>query len=217
VFKADKKIDFVEATNMCRSSAFLRTCKQIYAEGSSILYGGNAFYFGRNKEMRRPFWVQERKEIGYKDVGEYSRVRILILTTVQLRLWLSLIGLTNVSHLRNFWLCFDDAAPSAVPLLKRSEERRFVHDAHLIESMKVLAKHARLEKLTCTFWGRRALALTDARFLGHLAKIKADSFEIRNPTSELYTYFSWQTNRIHEDTRQLLRKEIIRKNKLYEK
>ena len=69
VFKVEKKIDFVEATNMHRSSAFLRTCKQINAEGSSVLYGSNQFYFGRNKEMRRPFWNQERKEIGYKDVS----------------------------------------------------------------------------------------------------------------------------------------------------
>lgn len=69
VFKVEKKIDFVEATNMHRSSAFLRTCKQILAEGSSVLYGSNQFYFGRNKEMRRPFWNSERKEIGYKDVS----------------------------------------------------------------------------------------------------------------------------------------------------
>jgi hypothetical protein len=74
VFKADKKIDFVEAINMCHSSAFLRTCKQIHAEGSSVLYGSNTFYFGRNKEMRRPFWNQERKEIGYKDVSTFSHL-----------------------------------------------------------------------------------------------------------------------------------------------
>lgn len=132
-------------------------------------------------------------------------------------MFLNLIGPTNISHLRNFWLCFDDAAPSAVPHLKRSEERRYVHDPHLIESIKVLAKHAHLEKLTLTFWGRRALALTDARFLAHLTKIKADVFDIKNPSSETYSYFSWQQNRIHEDAKSMIKKDIVRKTKLYEK
>jgi hypothetical protein len=53
---------------MSHSAAFLRTCKQVHEEGRSVLYGFNTFYFGRNKEMRRPFWNSERKEIGYKDV-----------------------------------------------------------------------------------------------------------------------------------------------------
>jgi hypothetical protein len=127
-----------------------------------------------------------------------------------------LIGPINISHLRHFWLCFDDAAPSAVPHLKRSEERRYVHDGHLIESLKVLAREARLEKLTTTFWGRRALALTDARFLTHLTKLRADQFEVRNPSSETYAYFSWQPNRIHEDTKTLIKKEVVRKVKVYE-
>jgi hypothetical protein len=185
---------------MNRSAAFLRTCKQIQAEGSSILYGSNTFYFGRNKEMRRPMWNRERKEIGYKD----------------LRMFLNMIGMDNVFHLRNFWLCFDDAAPSTVPHLKRSEERRYVHDPHLIEAIKLLGKHAKLEKLTLTFWGRRALAMTDARFLAHLTKIRADALDIRNPTSENYSYYSWQTNRIHEDVRTALKKDVVRKIKLYE-
>jgi hypothetical protein len=66
-----------------------------------------------------------------------------------------------------------------------------------------------------TFWGRRALALTDARFLAHLTKIKVDKFEIKNPSSEQYSYFSWQQHRIHEDVKQMIKKEIVRKNKLY--
>jgi hypothetical protein len=127
-----------------------------------------------------------------------------------------LIGTVNISHLRNFWLCFDDAAPSAVPHLKRSEERRYVHDSHLIESLKVLAQYSRLKKLTLTFWGRRALALTDERFLTHLRKIQADDLEIRNPSSDTYTCYSWQPSRIHEDTKVMIKKEIVRKAKLYE-
>jgi hypothetical protein len=91
-----------------------------------------------------------------------------------------------------------------------------VHDPHLIESLKLLAKYGALEKLTLTFWGRRALALTDARFLAHLTKVKADVFDMRNPSSETYTYFSWQTNRIHDDARAVIRKEVVRKHKLYE-
>jgi hypothetical protein len=132
-----------------------------------------------------------------------------------LRLFLDLIGAANISYLRQFWLCFDDAAPSAVPHLKRSEERRYVHDGHLIESIKALAKHARLEELTLTFWGRRALALTDARFLTHLTKIRADQLNMRNPASEFYSYYAWQPNRIHDDTKTMVKKEIVRKVKLY--
>lgn len=134
----------------------------------------------------------------------------------QLRLFLDLIGRVNISHLRHFWLCFDDAAPSAVPHLKRSEERRYVHDSHLIESLKILAKHSRLDKLTLTFWGRRMLALTDARFLEYLTKVRADQLEMRNPHNEMSSqFYHWQPNRIHEDTKNMIKKNIIRKNQLY--
>lgn len=198
LFRTKDKVDFVDPSDVPRSGAFLRTCKQVYEEGRTVLYGENSFYFGRNKELRRPFWVSERKEIGYKD----------------LRLFLHTIGLGNIAYLRHLWLCFDDAAPSAVPHLRRNEERRYVHDSHLIECLKVLAKHARLKKMTFTFWGRKTLALTDSRFLDYLCKVKADQVEFKMPYSEYYYWHS--TNRIHEETKALIKKEITRKRKIYE-
>lgn len=196
-FKDKDKFEFLSPTNFKHSAAFLRTCKQVYEEGRTILYGENTFYFGRNKEMRRPHWASERKEIGYKD----------------LRLFLQTVGHINVSYIRHLWLCFDDATPSTTPHLKRSEERRYVHDGHLIECLKVLANQARLKKVTLTFWGRRALATTDARFLDNLCKIKADKVEMKQPMTD--TYYWHAPSRIHEDSKALIVKEITRKQKLY--
>jgi hypothetical protein len=196
-FKDKNKFDFTTPTNFRHSSAFLRTCKQVYEEGRTILYGENTFYFGRNKEMRRPFWAGERKEIGYKD----------------LRLFLNTVGPSNVSYIRHLWLCFDDATPSGTPHLKRCEERRYVHDGHLIECLKVLAKQAQLKTATLTFWGRRALAVTDTRFLSHICKIKADKVETKQPVTD---YYHWHApSRIHEDAKELVLKEVTRKQKLY--
>jgi hypothetical protein len=196
-FKDKDKFDFTTPTNFKHSSAFLRTCKQVYEEGRTILYGENTFYFGRNKEMRRPFWAGERKEIGYKD----------------LRLFLKTVGPSNVSYIRHMWLCFDDATPSGTPHLKRCEERRYVHDGHLIECLKLLAKEAQLKKVTLTFWGRRALATTDTRFLGHLCKIKADKVDMKQPITDNYYWHA--PSRIHEDSKALVVKEVTRKQKLY--
>lgn len=197
VFKDKTKFDFLSPTNLMHSSAFLRSCKQVYEEGRTVLYGENTFYFARNKEMRRPFWAGERKEIGYKD----------------LRLFLQTVGPSNVSYIRHLWLCFDDATPSTTPHLKRSEERRYVHDGHLIEGLKVLAQQAQLKKVTLTFWGRRALATTDARFLEYLCKLKADKVDMKQPVND--TYYWHAPSRIHEDSKALVVKEITRKHKLY--
>ncbi|RDI81297.1 hypothetical protein Vi05172_g8598 [Venturia inaequalis] len=197
VFKDKSKFDFLSPTNIQHSSAFLRSCKQIYEEGRTVLYGENIFYFARNKEMRRPFWAAERKEIGYKD----------------LRLFLKTIGPSNVSYMRHLWLCFDDATPSSTPHLKRSEERRYVHDGHLIECLKALATQAQLKKVTLTFWGRRALAMTDARFLEYLCKLKADKVEMKQPVNDSYYWHA--PSRIHEDSKAVVVKEVTRKQKLY--
>ncbi|QDS78166.1 hypothetical protein FKW77_005185 [Venturia effusa] len=197
VFKDKAKFDFLSPTNLQHSSSFLRSCKQVCEEGRTVLYGENTFYFARNKEMRRPFWAGERKEIGYKD----------------LRLFLRTVGPSNVSYIRHLWLCFDDATPSTTPHLKRSEERRYVHDGHLIEALKVLAHQAQLKKMTLTFWGRRALATTDARFLEYLCKLKADKVEMKQPVND--TYYWHAPSRIHEDAKTLVVKETTRKQKLY--
>jgi len=173
----------------------LRTCRQVYEEGRTILYGENTFYFERNKEMRRPFWAGERKEIGYKD----------------LRLFLHLIGPSNTSYIRHLFLAFDDAMPSATPQFKRNEERRYVHDEHLIACLKVLAKQSRLKKISMAFWGRRSLARTDLRFLENLYKIKADEVDFTRPFVNHY----WHPDRIHHDVRDALKKEMARKEKLY--
>jgi hypothetical protein len=145
--------------------------------------------------MRRPFWAGERKEIGYKD----------------LRLFLHLIGPVNTSYIRYMWICFDDAMPSATPQCKRNEERRYVHDEHLIECLKILAKQARLKKITLAFWGRKHLANTDMRFLEKLCKIKADEVEFKSPHPNPY----WHPERIHSEVKAGIKKEMTRKIKMY--
>jgi hypothetical protein len=195
LFKDSAKFDFSSPSNFKRTSSLLRTCKQVYEEGRTILYGENTFYFERNKETRRPYWAGERKEIGYKD----------------LRLFLTSIGPVNTSYLRHLWLAFDDAMPSATPHLRRNEERRYVHDEHLIECLKVLAKQSRLKKISLAFWGRRCLGRTDTRFLENLYKIKADEVEFKSPFVNHY----WHPERIHHDVRLTVKKEMVRKDKLY--
>ncbi|KAF2417101.1 hypothetical protein EJ08DRAFT_654604 [Tothia fuscella] len=195
LFKDEKKFDFSQPDNFKCTSAFLRSCRQVYEEGRTILYGENQFYFERNKDMRRPFWAGERKEIGYKD----------------LRLFLRLIGPTNTSYIRQIWICFDDAMPSATPHLKRAEERRYVYDGHLIECLHVLARDSRLKKITLAFWGRKHLAKTDMRFLEKLCNIKADEVEFKSPFQNPY----WHPERIFPEVKTNIKKEMTRKVKMY--
>jgi hypothetical protein len=146
--------------------------------------------------MRRPFWTGERKEIGYKD----------------LRLFLHLIGPSNTSYIRQLSLAFDDAMPSSTPHLRRNEERRYVHDEHLIECLKVLARQTRLKKISLAFWGRKSLACTDLRFLENLYRIQADEVKVLRP-NDIPHY--WHPYRIHSDVESAVKREMTRKVKLY--
>ena len=56
--------------------------------------------------------------------------------------------------------------------------------------------------------------MTDHRFLNHLVKIKGDVVEFKNPYSEYYYWHS--SNRIHEEVRSFIKKEAVRKNKLFD-
>jgi hypothetical protein len=102
--------------------------------------------------------------------------------------------------------------PSTTPHCKCNEERRYVHDEHLIECLKVLAKQTRLKRITMAFWGRKTLACTDSRFLQNLYKIKADEVEIKPPS---ISHYHWHPNRIHSDVQMTVKKEMTRKDKLY--
>ncbi|KAK7727441.1 hypothetical protein SLS57_002913 [Botryosphaeria dothidea] len=84
LFVTKDTIRFSHPVNFKRSSAFLRTCKQIYNEGRSVLYSENAFAFSRNTGSRAPYWESQEKEIGYQDM----------------RVFLNSIGPTNISERR---------------------------------------------------------------------------------------------------------------------
>lgn len=81
VFVTKENIDFGRPVNFSRSAALLRTCRQVYYEGRSILYSENKFAFSRNARSRAPYWTSQEKEIGYQDM----------------RVFLSSIGPKNIS------------------------------------------------------------------------------------------------------------------------
>ena len=71
LFVVDSPFDLKNPRNFCVSSAFLRTCRMVAEEGTSVLYSENAFTFDRNRHARGPFWEPVPKEIGYKDVRQF--------------------------------------------------------------------------------------------------------------------------------------------------
>jgi hypothetical protein len=143
------------------SSAFLQTCKQVHDEGRSILYGENKFVFERNRNSRSPFWDPVAKEIGYKDM----------------RRFLTMIG-DNLSLVRSVRVVFEDATPSSLPYVRTQEERRFIHDEHLIECLRIL-RRTELKALTLCFHGRKMLMGYDgSAFLERLCQIQADKVDI---------------------------------------
>ncbi|OCK79221.1 hypothetical protein K432DRAFT_383284 [Lepidopterella palustris CBS 459.81] len=161
LFVASRELNFVSPDNFCLSSAFLRTCRQVHDEGTSILYGENSFHFERHWRMRAPFWDPVPKEIGFKDM----------------RLFLKMIGTVNLARIRTMRIIFEDAKPSSAPYLNSQEERRFVHDEHLLDCLRLL-RQSELKKLTLCFHGRKTMTATDAKFLEALGQIQADKVEI---------------------------------------
>ena len=137
VFVADGSLNFDTARNFSRSAAFLRTCRQVYEEGKSILYSENNFLFVRMTKRSGSFWEGEWNEVGFKAV----------------RRFLKMIGPTNTGLLRHAALLLEDATPCLNPNLVTADDRRFVYDNVLISCLRHLADHAKLQLLELHFRG----------------------------------------------------------------
>ncbi|KAF2273967.1 uncharacterized protein EI97DRAFT_435615 [Westerdykella ornata] len=192
LFVADGTLSFHNPHNFCRSAQFLRTCKLVWREGCSVLYGQNKFVFHRNRNQRSPFWEPNPKEIGYQDF----------------RLFLKTIGPDNLACIRDVTIHLEDAGQAATPYLSSQEARRYVNDGHLIDCLRIL-RSAELRKLTLYFSGRRSLARTDVKFLSHLERVKADEVDIP------FRFHSYSHQKIHLDVEKELVELMKRKKKLY--
>jgi hypothetical protein len=191
VFVTKEPIDFGDP-KCDRSAAFLRTCKMVHQEGSSVLYSENQFKFVRNKNSRNPFWTSKVNEIGYIDMRHF----------------LAMIGPLNLTYLRKIHIVFDDASKSHAHLY---EDPRFVHDANLLASLKVIAKSCFLKKICLTFLGRRNVSTFDVRFLEHLCAIQVDSMEF-NPGNHY-----WHGDKYEVKVHDLLKSEMTRLEPLFER
>ena len=60
--------------NFQRSSAFLRTCRQVYDEGRSILYSENEFFFQRQSRRCGSIWAADWGELGFKPVRKFLKM-----------------------------------------------------------------------------------------------------------------------------------------------
>lgn len=179
---------------LSRSGQFLRTCRLVYSEGCSVLYGENTFSFHRHYATRCTFWEAVPKEIGYQDVLHF----------------LKMIGPENLQYLRDVKWSFDDAYPRDTPYLSCSEERRYLNDEYLISCLRIL-RNAKLRKITLFFDGRRQLQCTDFRFLNYLEQIKAD--EVVQSTDRFYSY----RDKAHPLAWSEIKAAMTRKKKLYSK
>lgn len=143
-----------------RSSAFLRTCRQVYDEGRSILYSENEFFFQRQSRRNGSIWAPDWGELGFKPVRKF----------------LKMIGPSNTSFIRHVTMLFEDAQPSLNPQMHNAEERRFVHDENLHSVLRHLATHGTLERFYMNFQGRKTLDVyyPNDHFLDLLTRIRAD-------------------------------------------
>lgn len=164
LFISKDKIDFV-APDLSLSSQFLRTCRTVYLEGASVLYGENKFFFRRDLNCSGPLWTKPWYETGYRNI----------------RLWLITIGPDMIELLRYIHFAFEDGYPSQtqsrdhIPLFRNPRENiRYVHDAQLVECLKMLARHGQLKELIMSFTSRKSLCARDDRFISYLRMIKAD-------------------------------------------
>jgi hypothetical protein len=173
-----------------RSSQFLRTCKLVYREGCSILYGENKFYFDRNPNTRGSFWEPIPKEIGDKD----------------LRMFLQVIGTENLLYLRDITLKFQDAMPGVTPGIEQSK-RRYVQDGHLLHVLRIL-RQTQLRSLNVIFQGRRQLSHADIKFLEYLMQVKADRVDSKSAVS-------WHNQKIEINLWHDLRRVMTRDEPLY--
>ncbi|KAL0257776.1 hypothetical protein SLS55_006939 [Diplodia seriata] len=194
LFVTKDDVDFGRPTNFSRSGALLRTCKQIYNEGRSVLYSENKFAFIRNTRSRAPYWSSQDREIGYQDM----------------RVFLNSIGPTNISLLRSISIMLTDASPSSTPYLDH-EGRRFVRDEHIIYCFRQLSRHGKLKEIDLSFYGRKCLTRTDYRFLDALREIKAD--EVRLEPLERH----WYPTKVDWAVKISLLDSMERSTKMYKK
>ncbi|KAI5364000.1 hypothetical protein Slin15195_G096550 [Septoria linicola] len=151
-------INFAQPDNFSRSAALLRTCRQVYEEGRSILYTENAFAVERRTQRYGSFWENEWRELGYLNVRKFMKS----------------IGPTNTALIRKMSFMLEDAVPCLNPSMRTNEERRFVHDDDLMSVLRHLGNHGRLQTLHLHFHGRRRVDRTDDRFLDYMKRLKAD-------------------------------------------
>lgn len=129
------------------SSAFLRTCRQIYHEGRKWLYSENKFHINRDWRPVGGYWEPKWSTLGYETPKAF----------------LDTIGTANVSLLRDVTLHFGDFSRSARPHAS-PDERRYVHDPQLFSILDCLADFGKLQKLKIIFDGISSqvpLTLTD--------------------------------------------------------
>ena len=187
VFVAKDHFNFDSPSNFSRGAAFLRTCKQVYEEGRSILYSENHFKFVRKTRRHGSYWEKEWNEVGFKAVRKFLR----------------LIGSKNISLIRHVTLLLEDAVQCLNPGLRTADDRRFIYDEVLMSVLRHLASHAKLQTLYLHFHGRkpniitilsaktstgrRRVEHTDRRFLHHLTDVQADQVKfVRLPPGAAY-------------------------------
>jgi hypothetical protein len=159
-FVAPARFDFgAPNKHFQRSSAFLRTCRQVYDEGR-ILYSENEFFFQRQSRRCGSIWAADWGELGFKPVRKF----------------LKMIGSSNTSFIRHVTMLFEDAQPSLNPQMHNAEERRFVHDENLHSVLRHLATHGTLERFYMNFQGRKTLDIyyPNDHFLDLLTRVRAD-------------------------------------------
>jgi hypothetical protein len=200
VFVADHRLSFANPANFSRGAAFLRTCSQVHAEGRSILYGENEFFFNRRTSRYGSLWENDWHEVGYRSA----------------RRFLKSIGPTNTSLIRQLTLQFEDATPCLNPETMSHDDRRFVNDKVLMSVLRHLGDYGALEVLKINFHGRRRVEMADRRFLGYLRRIHADEVEfVRFPIGRGVESYWTSESKQEEPVKKMLLKAMVRKQKLY--
>lgn len=201
-FVSPARFDFgVPNKNFQRSSAFLRTCRQVYDEGRSILYSENEFFFQRQSRRCGSIWAADWGELGFKPVRKF----------------LKMIGPSNTSFIRHVTMLFEDAQPSLNPQMHNAEERRFVHDENLHSVLRHLATHGTLARFYMNFQGRKTLDVyyPNDHFLDLLTRVRADDVMfVKHPVwapHSTYHSRSKQSNGVV----QMCFEMMVRKKKLF--
>ncbi|KAK5229468.1 hypothetical protein LTR72_000999 [Exophiala xenobiotica] len=180
-FRGDAAVDFPTRRNLSRSAHVLRTCKQIYREGSEILYSENSFHFDRILIHRGNFWQEKWSEIAYKDARRFFET----------------IGSSNISHLKYLSFNFADGTQGGNPGVVL-HDRKYINDTNLMHVFKMVAQNTTLHKLSVCFAGRGFLKNTDRHFWQHFTCIRCRHLEFFN-------YFRGEENKAKLSVRKQLR------------